>query len=97
LDVNYLVISIFPHIFSLLGNREPQLASHVLQLVFLGDTGYRFAFAHFPTKEANASELYVVFWEAVLQLEKWDFKVRQTFMSLMIYIGSPIESRLGNS
>jgi hypothetical protein len=65
-------------LYSFLGNGEPKLASHVLQLLFLGDTGFRFGFAHFPTKEANASDLYVVFWEAVLHLEKWGFKVRES-------------------
>ena len=57
------------------GISEPKLASHVLQMIFLGDTGFRFPFAHFPTTEATASDLYVVFWEAVLNLHKWGFQV----------------------
>ena len=61
-------------IYILLGRRL-NLASHVLQMVFLGDSNFRFPFAHFPTHEANASDIYVLFWEAVMNLQKWGFKV----------------------
>ena len=37
--------------------KERTLATHVLQLVFLGFTGFRFPFAHFPSHAASGHEL----------------------------------------
>jgi len=63
--------------------RPPNLASHVLQMIFLGDTNFHFPFAHFPTHEANASDIYVLYWDAVINLQKWGFKVNlETFQSV---------------
>jgi hypothetical protein len=45
--------------------RERILATHVLQLVFLGITGFRFPFAHFPSTTANGHELYLLLWKSV--------------------------------
>ncbi|XP_070550255.1 uncharacterized protein [Ptychodera flava] len=61
--------------FFMNGKEEKKLASHVLQLVYLADNGYRFPFCHFPTTEANSSELFNIFWRAVSCLHKWGFKV----------------------
>jgi len=47
------------------GKREIFLATHVLQYVFLGFTGFRFPLFHFPTKQATASELNVLFWKII--------------------------------
>lgn len=58
---------------------EINLATHSLQLLFLGNTGYRFPFAHFATTGASGSELYLLLWEAVKHLEMFGFKV--TFVS----------------
>jgi hypothetical protein len=43
--------------------------------VFLGNTGFRFPFAHWPTKEADAATLYDLFWKAVLCLLKAGFVI----------------------
>lgn len=57
-----------------------QLSTHVLQLVFLGNTGFRFPLAHFPCLQTSASELYLIFWKAVNMLGLFGFTV--TFVSL---------------
>ena len=56
------------------------MATHVLQFLFLGQTGFRFPFTYFATTEASASELYVVFWKAVNYLVMFGFSV--TFLSM---------------
>ena len=43
--------------FILSGKETIDVASHVLQFVFLGNNGFRFPFAHFPTKEADPASL----------------------------------------
>ncbi|XP_070556109.1 uncharacterized protein [Ptychodera flava] len=50
-------------------------ATHVLQMVYLGNTGFRFPFAHWPTKEVDPATLYVNFWNAVKWLRKGGFNV----------------------
>ena len=55
---------------------EKTLATHVLQLVFLGFTGFRFPFAHFPTTTASGYELYLVLWKAVNMLSVFGFKIQ---------------------
>jgi hypothetical protein len=52
-----------------------QLASHVLQLVFLTPGGFRFPFCHFATREAQAPELFAIFWQAVYWLQERNFIV----------------------
>lgn len=61
------------------GKKERQLATHVLQFVFIGFTGFRFPFAHFPSVTASGSDLYLLFWKAVHMLAMFNFKV--TFVS----------------
>ena len=56
------------------------LANHVLQLVFLGNTGLRFPLAHFPTTQASASKIYLLIFKAVKMLGLFGFSVR--FLSL---------------
>ncbi|XP_013422136.2 uncharacterized protein LOC106182054 isoform X2 [Lingula anatina] len=56
--------------------KEIKLADHALQMIFLGDTGFKFPIAHFSTiNAATAPELYTVFWRAVSHLYCWDFIV----------------------
>ena len=45
------------------GKREITLATHVLQFIFLGFSGFRFPLFHFPTNTATASELVMFFLE----------------------------------
>ena len=52
------------------------MASHVLHFVFIGNTGFRFPFAHWPTKEVDRSTLYISFWKAVYWLLKGGIIIR---------------------
>jgi len=52
-----------------------QLASHVLQFVFLGHPGFRFPLAHWPTKEVDPATLYIHFWKSVYRLLQGGFSV----------------------
>lgn len=62
------------------GNLNKNMGTHVLQLLFLGITGFRFPFAHFITDNIQASELYGLFWKAVKFLWTYGFKVLYTCM-----------------
>ena len=42
-----------------------KLATHVGQVMFLSDTGFRFPLFHVPCIELSAPELYDLLWEAV--------------------------------
>lgn len=53
---------------------KTQVATHLLQFVFLSDSGFRFPLAHFPTNTCPASLLYMQFWEGVLQMRKAGFR-----------------------
>ncbi|ELT87513.1 hypothetical protein CAPTEDRAFT_190460 [Capitella teleta] len=57
------------------GKSEVQLASHVLQILFVSHSGFRFPVAHYPTHEAQAPELFHVIWEAIDKLDDWGFNV----------------------
>jgi hypothetical protein len=58
------------------GRKLEVLASHGLQLEFLGHTGFKFPFAQFPTRQAQAYHLYAIFWDAVIQLSRINFKAQ---------------------
>ncbi|XP_063435277.1 uncharacterized protein LOC134716277 [Mytilus trossulus] len=62
------------------GEESLQLASHVLQLLFLGHTGFRFPFAHYPTTQVTPSEMLLIFWQSVKMLGLFGFTV--TYVSL---------------
>lgn len=64
----------------LLGRTDLKLATHVLQLLFLGNTGFRFPVAHFPTTQISSAELYLLFWKAVKMLSIYGFTV--TYISM---------------
>ncbi|KAJ8313193.1 hypothetical protein KUTeg_009256 [Tegillarca granosa] len=49
------------------------VASSVLQISFLGYTGFRFPIAHYPTAGASAYELYTIIWEIISYLQSWNF------------------------
>ena len=50
-------------------------ASHILQMEFLGFTGFVFPFAHFPTVGVQAHHLVLLFWQAVSMLYEYGFYV----------------------
>ena len=54
----------------------PLLANHVQQLVFIGDTGFKFPVGHFETYgDATADLLVPMVWEKVLDLEYYGVQV----------------------
>lgn len=55
------------------GKETIEVATHVLQFVFLGNNGFRFPFAHFPTTEADPATIYTNFWKAVGWLRRFGF------------------------
>ena len=54
---------------------QQTLATQVLQISFLGYTGFRFPIAHFPTDGVTASELYLIIWDLISNLQSWGFTV----------------------
>ena len=54
-----------------------QVASHLLQFIFLSDSGFRFPLAHFPTTQCPPSSLYFQFWEGVLRMKQAGFRYVQ--------------------
>ena len=57
------------------GKRERELATHVLQFLYLGLNGFRFPFACFPVTQTKAANLHFLFWQAVKFLNIYEFKV----------------------
>lgn len=55
---------------------EKTLATHVLQFVFFGFTGFRFPFAYFPSHTASGHKLYLFVWKIVNMLLSFWFKVQ---------------------
>ena len=49
------------HYYLLPGKTEPELATQVLQIVFLSDCGFRFPIAQFPSGSCTPSDLYFLF------------------------------------
>lgn len=44
---------------------NPELATHVLQFIFISDSGFRFPVAQWPSGNCTPSDLYHLFWEGV--------------------------------
>lgn len=53
--------------------KDAQLASHVLQYVFIGDNGFRFPLAQFPSASCTPSTLFFTFWEGVKMMLETGF------------------------
>ena len=53
-----------------IGNTETVLASHVLQFIFLSDSGFRFPVVQFPSHNCSACDLYTLFWDGVLMMRE---------------------------
>ena len=68
---------------------QQTIAIRVLQLSFLGYTGFRFPLCNFPTNGIKASELSIVVWNAIAKLGDWGFQVD--------YIMQMVEKKTGNS
>ncbi|KAK3738201.1 hypothetical protein QZH41_012782, partial [Actinostola sp. cb2023] len=54
---------------------EPQLATHVLQFIFVGDSGFRFPIAQFPSCGCTPSDLFFIFWDGVQMMFETGFQV----------------------
>jgi hypothetical protein len=84
------------------GEMSRKLASHVLQVTFLGYTGFRFPLVHFPTDCVTASELHIITWNVISELQTWGFTVdyimqdggeqNREFMN-MHYSGNPVDHK----
>ncbi|XP_068680449.1 uncharacterized protein [Montipora foliosa] len=57
------------------GKGDPELASQVLQFVFLSDCGFRCPIAQFPSGSCTPSDLYFLFWEGVLKMLEEGFTI----------------------
>ena len=83
--------------------KQCKLASHVLQMEFLGFTGFIFPFAFFASTQAQAYHLYSLFWEAVNQLRLRNFTVKfcmfdgaianRIFLKLL-FVGNPVDEHM---
>jgi hypothetical protein len=51
------------------------LATHILQFIFLGHTGFKWPVAYYPTTEAQAAELMIIVWKVINTLETYGFEV----------------------
>lgn len=52
------------------------MATDVLQLVFVGTSGFTFPFAFFPVSTLDVSSMYHILWKAVFHLLQRGFYVR---------------------
>ena len=55
-----------------------QLATHALQITFLGYTGFGFPVCHYATVGVKAYQLHVVIWNTVRTLMGWGFQLDYT-------------------
>ncbi|KAK3107457.1 hypothetical protein FSP39_015012 [Pinctada imbricata] len=62
------------------GQKIRKLGNHILQLVFLGFTGFRFPIAHFVSDQIQAYDMYSLFWEATDKLQMFGFTCVYTSM-----------------
>lgn len=86
------IFLILTSVFNDLGSKETQIATHILQFIFLSDSGFRFPVAHFPTAQCPPSALYFKFWEGVLMMKQagftYDFKIISTYLLEFVNIDS---------
>lgn len=82
-----------------------QLASEVIQITFVGFTGFRFPICHFPTGGIKASELSIIIWNVIEKLSDWGFQIdyimqdggeeNRSFMNLH-FNGNPRDTHYGS-
>lgn len=64
---------------------NPELATHVLQFIFISDSGFRFPVAQWPSGSCTPSDLYFLFWEGVLKMLEIGFQyVKHNLFSSMV-------------
>ncbi|KAK3753776.1 hypothetical protein QZH41_014238 [Actinostola sp. cb2023] len=54
---------------------EPELATQVLQFIYLSDCGFRCPIAQFPSGSCTPSDLYFIFWEGVRKMFEFNFVI----------------------
>ena len=52
---------------------EPELATHVLQFIFISEGYLRFPVAEWPSGNCTPSDLYHLFWKGVLRMVEIGF------------------------
>lgn len=57
------------------------MANHVTQSMFHVLTGFLFLVAHYPTTQANAPQIYTMFYDVVKVLEQLGFHVIYTSLN----------------
>ena len=81
-----------------------RLATHVLQLEFLGYSGFNFPLAHFPTSSVQAYHLIPLFWQCVRFLHDYDFHIdfvlmdgavcNRSFLKALCHPSEPLSVRM---
>ena len=51
------------------------MASEILQVMFLGITGFHYHVAHYAVAGATASQISTTIWKCVDKLAEWEFEV----------------------
>ncbi|KXJ22079.1 hypothetical protein AC249_AIPGENE3500 [Exaiptasia diaphana] len=54
---------------------DPEIATHVLQFIFLSDGGFRFPIAQWPSASCSPTDLYHNFWDGVLKMLQYGFSI----------------------
>lgn len=60
--------------------KQVKLATHVLQFVFNGYTGFRWPVAYYATATASAHDLYILVWEVIKAVDDAGFNVGYVLM-----------------
>ena len=55
------------------GKKDTNVATHVLQFIFLSDCGFRFPVAQFPSANCTPTDLFNLFWGGVLMMKDYGF------------------------
>ena len=60
--------------------KSEKLATHILQILYLGIDGTRWPVAHYSSATASASEIDLIFWQIIGELKKFGFNILYTIM-----------------
>ena len=59
----------------MIGEDRVVIASHILQFMFIGSTGFKFPCSYFATAEVDPVSFYHTFWDVVFDLDQYGFQV----------------------
>ena len=84
-----------------LGKDEAKVATHLLQFMFIGSTGFKAPVCYYPTVEVDPITLYHKFWDVVFDLGEFGFKVimaicdgaqaNRTFIQMHFEVDDPLQ------